>query len=97
MNRRSLLKGSLALATGLILPPTLAENAEAARRYWSLDRTMVPPVTMRIQWWAEEPYSLGSLLSEEEAATYRAISIVITKETNPELYEAIRQSKGWTI
>jgi hypothetical protein len=42
MSRRSLLKGIAGLAAGaLILPPTLEENVEAARRYWALDRTMV--------------------------------------------------------
>jgi hypothetical protein len=39
--RRTILKGLAATAAGLILPPTLAENAEAVRRYWALDRTML--------------------------------------------------------
>jgi hypothetical protein len=36
MDRRSLLKGVAALGAGLILPPSLAENVEATRRYWAL-------------------------------------------------------------
>jgi hypothetical protein len=37
MDRRTLLKGVAALGAGLLLPPTLAENVEAAtRRYWAL-------------------------------------------------------------
>jgi hypothetical protein len=42
LNRRTLLKGLAAVGVGLILPPTLEENAEAARRFWALDATMVP-------------------------------------------------------
>lgn len=41
MNRRTFLQGIAAAAGALILPPTLEENAEAARRFWALDRTMV--------------------------------------------------------
>lgn len=44
MNRRALLQGIAALSAGLILPPTLIENAEAERRFWALDRTMVSPI-----------------------------------------------------
>lgn len=36
MNRRDLFKGIAAMAGGLLLPPTLAENAETATRYWAL-------------------------------------------------------------
>lgn len=43
LTRRNLLAGAAALGATLILPPTLAENAEAARRYWALDRTMAGP------------------------------------------------------
>ena len=43
MDRRTLLKGLVATSAGLLLPPTLAENVEATRRYWALDRTMVLP------------------------------------------------------
>jgi hypothetical protein len=42
--RRGFLVGSAAVAAGLLLSPTLAENAEAARRYWALDRTMLGSV-----------------------------------------------------
>lgn len=35
MNRRNLFKGLAAVGAGLILPPTLAENAEAGRRFWA--------------------------------------------------------------
>jgi hypothetical protein len=42
MNRRTFLQGIAAAAGALILPPTLEANAEAARRYWALDRTMAP-------------------------------------------------------
>lgn len=42
LNRRALLTAALGAGTALILPPTLADNAEAARRYWALDQTMVP-------------------------------------------------------
>jgi hypothetical protein len=42
MNRRTLLKGITGLTAGaLILPPTLDENVEVAKRYWALDRTML--------------------------------------------------------
>jgi hypothetical protein len=44
IDRRTLFKGIAGLAGGLILPPSVAENAEAARRYWSLDRTMIVPL-----------------------------------------------------
>lgn len=44
MQRRDLLKGVAGLTAGLLLPPTLQENAEAGRRFTiQLDRTMVPP------------------------------------------------------
>jgi hypothetical protein len=43
MNRRLLLKGAIALAGGLLLPPSLVENAEAVTRYWVLDRTHLAP------------------------------------------------------
>lgn len=39
--RRGFLHGIGVVVAGLILPPTLAENAEAARRFWALDQTMV--------------------------------------------------------
>jgi hypothetical protein len=41
MDRRSFLKGALGLASALVLPPTVTENAEDVRRFWALDRTMV--------------------------------------------------------
>jgi hypothetical protein len=40
--RRGFLVGMAATTAGLILPLTLAENAKAARRYWALDRMMLP-------------------------------------------------------
>lgn len=36
LTRRQLLVGAAGLAGTLILPPTLEENAEAARRWWAL-------------------------------------------------------------
>lgn len=36
MDRRSLFKGIAGFGAALLLPPTLAENAEAARRIWAL-------------------------------------------------------------
>lgn len=36
MNRRTLLAGFVAGAAGLILPGGVSENAETARRWWSL-------------------------------------------------------------
>lgn len=45
MDRRTLLKGIVGAGAALVLPPTLAENAESARRYWALDRTMMVPRT----------------------------------------------------
>lgn len=42
ISRRNLFKGVAGLTAGLLLPSTVQENAETARRYWSLDRTMVP-------------------------------------------------------
>ena len=41
MNRRHFLK-ALAGGAALALLPTVAENADEARRYWALDRTIVP-------------------------------------------------------
>lgn len=41
MIRRALLQGLVGVTAGLLLPPTLDENTEAAKRYWALDRTMV--------------------------------------------------------
>ena len=35
MNRRTLLQGILGASAALVLPPTIAENAEATRRYWT--------------------------------------------------------------
>ena len=35
MNRRALLQGIIGASAALVLPPTLAENAEATRRYWT--------------------------------------------------------------
>jgi len=49
MNRRDLLKGLAGIGAGIILPPTLAENAEAARRYWALDQTMIGGRVYRIR------------------------------------------------
>lgn len=41
-SRRTFLKKGLAAAAGaLVLPPTLGANAEAARRFWALDATML--------------------------------------------------------
>ncbi|MDQ3124784.1 MAG: hypothetical protein M3Q74_04190 [Pseudomonadota bacterium] len=47
MDRRTLLKGIAGAAAGLVLPTTVGENAEAVRRYWALDRTMVGRVVVR--------------------------------------------------
>jgi hypothetical protein len=41
MDRRTFLKGLTGLGAALILPPSLVDNAEAARRFWALDRTMI--------------------------------------------------------
>lgn len=41
LSRRSLLKGFVATAAGLLLPETVA--AEPGRRIWALDRTMIAP------------------------------------------------------
>ena len=41
ITRPRLLQGFAFGAAGLLLPMTLAENAEAARRFWALDQTMV--------------------------------------------------------
>ena len=43
VSRRTFLKGLAAGASALVLPPTLTDNAEAARRFWALDSTMVAP------------------------------------------------------
>ncbi len=64
LNRRQLVQRLAALTAGVILPPTLTENAEAVwsvnqygerivsrdqeRRYWALDQTMLPD---RRSWW----------------------------------------------
>lgn len=42
MNRRSLFKGLMGVAGGLILPPTLEENAEASKKIWALGRWSEP-------------------------------------------------------
>jgi hypothetical protein len=60
INRRTFLAGAAALTTGLILPPSPTENAEAVRRYWSLDRTMMhKPGEWQIVF--REPEHLGML------------------------------------
>jgi FtsP/CotA-like multicopper oxidase with cupredoxin domain len=39
VSRRTFLKGLAAAGAALVLPPTLTDNAEAARRFWALDST----------------------------------------------------------
>lgn len=60
MNRRGFLKGALAVTAGaIILPATLEENAEAVRRYWALDQSMVPQVWdahVQDRWTTGAPY-----------------------------------------
>jgi hypothetical protein len=48
IGRRDLLKGFAGFAAGLILPSTIVENTEATRRYWALDRTMLPLGTWQV-------------------------------------------------
>jgi hypothetical protein len=69
VSRRSFLQGVAGIAAGLILPPTLAENAEAVRRYWVLDRTMsgstltIPTAGYRVigrQWEVESFWADGT-------------------------------------
>lgn len=50
MHRRTILAGLAGLAGGLILPATLAETTEAARRYWVGWSPVVapPPFTSRV-------------------------------------------------
>ena len=44
LSRRTFLKGLAATVAGaIVLPPTLEDNAEAAKRFWALDSTMVGP------------------------------------------------------
>lgn len=40
-NRRTFLQAVAGAAVGLVSPPTVAENAEAVRRLWFLDGTML--------------------------------------------------------
>ncbi len=84
MNRRTLLKGITALTAGLVLPPTLGENVEAARRYWALDGTMVPREWGPFARWVEayEPknykalayYSQGVTVGEGNDAEFISLS-----------------------
>lgn len=41
VNRRDVLRTALVLASGLVLPPSIAEHAESVRRAWFLDQTML--------------------------------------------------------
>jgi hypothetical protein len=43
LSRRTVLKGLAASAAALLLPPSLIDNAEAAKRFWALDSTMLGP------------------------------------------------------
>lgn len=66
LSRRSFLKGLAATAGALVLPPTLTDNAEAARRFWALDRTMVGPP----KWQMFGPYDASHLVTATE---YRSV------------------------
>jgi hypothetical protein len=39
VSRRTFLKGLAAAGAALVLPPTLTDNADAAKRFWALDST----------------------------------------------------------
>ena len=41
MNRRAFLRAVAGSGGAILLPPSVADNADSARRYWSLDNTMV--------------------------------------------------------
>jgi hypothetical protein len=43
LSRRSFLKAVAATGAALLLPPSLTDNAEAAKRFWALDSTMLGP------------------------------------------------------
>ena len=61
VSRRTVLKGFAAATSALVLPPTLTDNAEAARRFWALDSTMVTPEP---EWGMFGPYNTAASFSE---------------------------------
>ena len=61
VSRRTFLKGLAAASAALVLPPTLTDNAEAARRFWALDSTMVSPEP---EWGMFSPYNTAASFAE---------------------------------
>lgn len=59
VTRRTLLKGLLVTSATILLPPSLTDNAAVARRYWMLDRTMLPPSLDGWQFFRRGPEHLG--------------------------------------
>jgi hypothetical protein len=57
LSRRTILKGLAASAAALVLPPSLTDNAEAAKRFWALDSTMLGPEP---DWGMFGPYNSGA-------------------------------------
>ena len=86
MNRRALLQGLLGASAALILPPSVAEGAEAGRRWWSLGS--VPKVDtgyLETGWfdmgmppalYPPPMPQLGPFMSKEEQVIYYAIAQV---------------------
>lgn len=72
MKRRSFLKGIVAAAGALVLPATLEDNAEATRRVFALDSTMVPKPSgmgFDLGWAVAEGFQRG--ITTGEAVEYR--------------------------
>jgi len=67
------LKGLTATAAGVLVPTTFDENAEAVRRYWALDRTMVQPPVSTHTWTAPSnaqllyAYNMATAIDERVA------------------------------
>lgn len=68
LTRRNFLRGAAGLSAALILPPSAAENAEAARRVWALGwpKGMSPP--------GMRPSAFVSLETTEVASPYFSFS-----------------------
>lgn len=101
IDRRALLRGVAGLAAGLILPPTLADNAGAVeRRYWSLDQTMLGSgeIVVGPVFDAELPMpflieSIGAYINGEWYPVYRGLIVVGNRQPQ---YEGAPYS-SWTL
>ncbi len=62
--RRTFLRGLMAGAAALVLPPSLKENAEATRRFWSLDSTMLKPEMSVVTFDIRQSYDYRSAFAD---------------------------------